>query len=535
MKQIAFTILMLASAALLLQSCEVFTPPTPTADDIQATALAEKYQKETQQVRQAAMTASQNETATANVLAMTQTALAIPTETVTPTETLTPTATKIPATQTLVPISSASCPLYVYQDGGADVNKFVPEGFMGDISDIKIDENYKLDAKRPSVIQITYKPSGDQQWGGIYWWFPGTAWGDKDGGFDISCAGKLTFWARGENGGENAEFKVGGLEGTYSDSLQPALSNGPIRLTDKWVQYSIDLTGQDLSHSMSGFVWVTNKQFNPNGAVIYLDDIRFEQYTTPKLDFEQNILPVRDVIKVNLSDRRVLYAAKPFVFFIDDGFYTPPSEKFVTKLPLNRGWSGSTTFIEFSDIQSLEVKPIENTPMKEDVEITITLLDNEKIDATFDSGGLSFITSSGRKDVEFYELSRINFGAIDSDVIYVKMATIENKNGESINAPRDALAVISKVHVPGFGSGWGISDFLTIAEQRIYLKDINIIYLSDLKNSPSVDLEMLDGSLIEEVFDTSGLYLTGISQHGEFLLDFNEIKSVDFHKKPPQP
>jgi hypothetical protein len=283
-------------------------------------------------------------------------------------------------------------------------------------------------------------------------------------------------------------------------------------------------------------VWVTNKQFNPDGSVIYLDDIRFEQYTSPsvipsteKLDFGQDIVPVRDVIKVNLSDRRVLYAAKPFVFFIDDGFYTPLGEKFVTKLPLNRGWSGSTTFIEFSDIQSLDVKPIESTPMKEDVEVAITLLNNEKMEATFNSGGLSFITSSGRKDVEFYKLSRINFRTIDSDTIYVKMATIQNKNGEIMNAPRDALAVISEVNVPVFGSGWGISEFLTIAERRVYLKDISKIYFSESMNNSSVDLEMLDGSLIEEVVGTSDLYLTGISQHGEFLLGFNKIKSIDFH------
>lgn len=36
------------------------------------------------------------------------------------------------------------------------------------------------------------------------------------------------------------------------------------------------LKGKDLTHIMGGFVWVTNKSSNPNGAIIYLDVIRFE-------------------------------------------------------------------------------------------------------------------------------------------------------------------------------------------------------------------------------------------------------------------
>jgi len=150
---------------------------------------------------------------------------------------------------------------------------------MGDWSDIDFDDNFKLDPdpSRSSVIQITYMPKGTNQWAGIYWWDPpGGNWGNMDGGFDLSCATKLTFWARGEKGGEKAEFKVGGLKGAYQDSLQPARSTGPIVLTERWTKYTLDLSGRDLSHIIGGFIWVTNKPSNPNGATIYLDDIRFE-------------------------------------------------------------------------------------------------------------------------------------------------------------------------------------------------------------------------------------------------------------------
>ncbi len=247
-------VLVLLVVPLLLQSCG------PSTKEIELTVQAGINQKNTQEALQEEQTAVANTQSAikteGTAMAMTQTAMAIP-----------------PAQA----VTAASCPFYIYKDWGAEVNHFVPEGWMGDTQDIKLDDNYKLDPEHPTVIQITYKPSGDMQWAGVYWWDPpGSFFGSKDGGFDLSCATKLTFWARGENGGEKAEFKAGGIAGTFRDSLQPALSSGPITLTNSWVQYTIGLSGKDLSHVIGGFVWVTNKPQNPNGAVIYMDDILYE-------------------------------------------------------------------------------------------------------------------------------------------------------------------------------------------------------------------------------------------------------------------
>jgi len=249
--------------------------PTETPD-INATAQAIAAQKETESALTTAQTA----------IVATQKAMVMLPTTVPPTNPVVPTAQTgmetPPTTVSTVPIASPSmtevtCPFYVYQNWGSDLNHYVPEGWMGDTSDIKFDDNYKLDPNRPNVIQIKFTPMGKNQWAGIYWWNPPASnFGAKDGGFDLSCATKLTFWARGEKGGEKAEFKVGGIKGAYQDSLQPAYSTGPIILTNHWVQYTLDLTGKDLSHVIGGFVWVTNKPSNPSGATIYLDDIMFE-------------------------------------------------------------------------------------------------------------------------------------------------------------------------------------------------------------------------------------------------------------------
>jgi len=251
--------------SLLGTACQ--SPATPTPN-IQETVQAQVAVIATQTAIAQAQAAIATEKA---AIAATKTAVTqVPPSTTAPPKP-TPTPPAIP------PAASISCPFYVYADWGSDKNHYVPKGWMGDLGDIQFDDNYKLDPSRPNVIQITYAPKGSNQWAGIYWWDPPDAdWGNKDGGFNLSCATKLTFWARGEKGGEKAEFKVGGLKSTYQDSLQPALSTGPIVLTKEWKLYTLDLKGKDLSHIIGGFVWVTNKPSNSGGATIYLDEIRFE-------------------------------------------------------------------------------------------------------------------------------------------------------------------------------------------------------------------------------------------------------------------
>jgi hypothetical protein len=41
-------------------------------------------------------------------------------------------------------------------------------------------------------------------------------------------------------------------------------------------QYAIDLKGKDMSYIIGGFAWATNADVNPDGATVYLDEIKFE-------------------------------------------------------------------------------------------------------------------------------------------------------------------------------------------------------------------------------------------------------------------
>ena len=115
----------------------------------------------------------------------------------------------------------------------------------------------------------------DQRWAGIYWLNPPNNWGNRKGGFDLKGATKLTFWARGEEGGEQIEeFTVGGITGDYPDSDKALL--GPVILSSDWKKYSIDLRGKDLSYISGGFAWSTNEEVNGETCIFYLDDIRYE-------------------------------------------------------------------------------------------------------------------------------------------------------------------------------------------------------------------------------------------------------------------
>ena len=170
-------------------------------------------------------------------------------------------------------------PFDVYTERSSAANHFIPSGWMGDYGDVKIDEAWTADPySGTTCVRVVYSGAVSQgaRWGGIFWQNPANNWGAaKDAGFDSSGASKLTFWARGENGTERIEeFKMGGISGDYPDSDVAGI--GPVVLTPEWKQYTIDLSGKDLSHIIGGFCFSTNVDVNPQGAVFYLDDIRYE-------------------------------------------------------------------------------------------------------------------------------------------------------------------------------------------------------------------------------------------------------------------
>ena len=69
-------------------------------------------------------------------------------------------------------------------------------------------------------------------WAGVAWQNPANNWGEFDGGYNLTKAKKLSFWARGDKGGEIVEFKLGGTAANYPDSEN--LTTGALTLKNEW-------------------------------------------------------------------------------------------------------------------------------------------------------------------------------------------------------------------------------------------------------------------------------------------------------------
>ena len=76
-----------------------------------------------------------------------------------------------------------------------------------------------------TCLKVDYTASDN--WGGVVWQNPANNWGDKAGGWNLTGAKKLTFWARGDKGGEVVTFLFGliGKDKTYHDTGNGKLDN----------------------------------------------------------------------------------------------------------------------------------------------------------------------------------------------------------------------------------------------------------------------------------------------------------------------
>jgi hypothetical protein len=141
-----------------------------------------------------------------------------------------------------------------------------------------VESDATLPHSAPSSTKVHYT-LGPQGWAGIYWQNLPENWGDQPGeNLAPRRYKRITFWARGENGGEIVEFKAGDINRSppkpFKDSFRATA--GKVTLTKEWAPYSIDLTGINLTSVIGGFCWVANKAGNPKGLTFWLDDIRYE-------------------------------------------------------------------------------------------------------------------------------------------------------------------------------------------------------------------------------------------------------------------
>ena len=168
--------------------------------------------------------------------------------------------------------ASAALPLIVYGEE-SDAPTFVPAGWMGDAKSITVDPAW---ATKPQSGKTCMRCefNASQGWGGVVWQSPANDWGDKGGGYDLTGAKKLTFWARGDAGGEVVSFQFGLIpkDKKFPDTAKGALDK--VTLTADWQRYEIAVSDRDLTRIKTGFVWTLASSGKP--IVFFLDNIRWE-------------------------------------------------------------------------------------------------------------------------------------------------------------------------------------------------------------------------------------------------------------------
>ena len=172
----------------------------------------------------------------------------------------------------------AKLPFVLYSDD-IEAMPYNPTGFMP----AGIGTMLSADAKCPETphsgktcMKVDYKDT--KGWGGIVFQNPDNDWGQMAGGYDITGAKTLTFWARGEKGGEKVSFGFGLLNGpkkegqAFGDTAKGEAKD--TILTKDWKQYTIDVAGKDLTRIKTGFYLVTGPTAGA-ATTFYLDDIQF--------------------------------------------------------------------------------------------------------------------------------------------------------------------------------------------------------------------------------------------------------------------
>ncbi|MDR1440915.1 MAG: hypothetical protein LBJ02_00730 [Bifidobacteriaceae bacterium] len=183
--------------------------------------------------------------------------------------------------------------LWVYLDREDGLNHFRERSFMGDNYDSVPEMDEAAEAHSGTSGIAAELDTAAHTWGG-YMFLNGSPEAESDAGeangsgtpagVDLTGAEKLTFYAKGESGGEQVEFFTAGFG--WEEGLKTAenadsadkITLGTVGLTKDWQEYEISLADADLSSIACGFAWVVTRDSNPGTGTVrfYMDDISFQ-------------------------------------------------------------------------------------------------------------------------------------------------------------------------------------------------------------------------------------------------------------------
>ena len=173
-------------------------------------------------------------------------------------------------------VNASRFPFYVYDDDNSSLNSFYPLRMLGDYRHIHMTYNCnEVKFTGNTSIKISYSPFKRKiaNWAGIFWQNTLAVIKNLEAGYDLKGAKKLTFYARGSDGSELVEFRIGCEDVPNRDSFMTR--SGVIRLSRYWKKYTMIVENEDLSSVLNGFGVIFNAGENPKGCTIYLDKIYY--------------------------------------------------------------------------------------------------------------------------------------------------------------------------------------------------------------------------------------------------------------------
>lgn len=189
---------------------------------------------------------------------------------------------------------------WVYQDVNSPNNHFSERAKMwggNGSGNVEMNECWTDNPHSGSTcIRCSFTTVNIPYWGGFFFqngvWLNGKSsqefnWGlYKDAGYDLTGATRLSFWARGEKGGERIKFFILGIgwRGSFINADNPdsdyERTTQYIPLNKEWTLHEINLEDADLSYVLDGFGWVGGSASTESGiqpVTFYVDDIWFDK------------------------------------------------------------------------------------------------------------------------------------------------------------------------------------------------------------------------------------------------------------------
>ncbi|MBN1897765.1 MAG: hypothetical protein JW827_03225 [Spirochaetes bacterium] len=166
-------------------------------------------------------------------------------------------------------------PFYIYSNAESKLDRGIPSGWMGDIRDIRMDNRWDKNTRSgSSALRVTYTAAGEGDgWAGLYFQSnPNNYWISIRGGYDLTPAKKVYFYARGKHGNEVVEFS---MNRTRQQNPKDSKTSKKIVLSKEWKKYEIDLSCLELKDIAGGFGFVLYAKDNPDGCTFYVDDVYY--------------------------------------------------------------------------------------------------------------------------------------------------------------------------------------------------------------------------------------------------------------------